>query len=51
MASPADVISVLVVLEFVAMAAVVLVLFPFDVVAPVVPLLVVFLVALLLYRS
>ena len=51
MASPAEAISVLVVLEFVVMSAVVLLLVPFEVAAPVVPLLLVFLIALQLYRS
>lgn len=46
-----DTISVLVALEFVVMAAVVLLLVPLEVAAPLVPLLLVLLVALHLYRS
>ena len=48
---PTDVISVLVALEFVVMSAVVFLFVPLDVAAPLVPLLLVFLVALHLYRS
>lgn len=51
MPSPVDAISVLVALEFVVMSAVLLLLLPFEVAAPLVPLLLVFLVALHLYRS
>lgn len=51
MANPAEVISVLVALEFVVLSAVVLLLVPLEVAAPVIPLLLVFLVALQLYRS
>ena len=51
MANPAEVISVLVALEFVVLSAVVLLLIPLEVAAPVIPLLLVFLIALQLYRS
>ena len=51
MADPAEVISVLVVLEFVVMSAVLLLLVPLEVAAPLIPLFLVFLVALHLYRS
>lgn len=51
MANPVEVISVLVVLEFVVMSAVVLLLVPLEVAAPLVPLLLVFLIALQMYRS
>lgn len=50
MADPAEVVSVLVVLEFVVMASIVLLLVPLEVAAPLVPLLLVFLVALRMYR-
>lgn len=46
-----DTLSVLVALEFVVMATVVLVLVPLEVAAPLVPLLLVLLLALLKYRS
>ncbi|MFB6107319.1 MAG: hypothetical protein ABEJ82_00560 [Haloplanus sp.] len=45
-----DVVSVLVALNFVVVAAFLLVVGPFDAVAPVVPLLLVLLLALVLYR-
>ncbi|WP_169794673.1 hypothetical protein [Haloprofundus marisrubri] len=51
MADPAEVVSVLVVVEFVVLTSVVLLLFPLEVAAPAVPLLLVFVVALYLYRS
>lgn len=51
MADPGDVVSVLVALEFVVTAAVVLLVAPLEVAAPLVPLLLVFLVALHVYRS
>ncbi|ELZ81860.1 hypothetical protein C453_17629 [Haloferax elongans ATCC BAA-1513] len=51
MANPVEVLSLLVVLEFVIMSAIVLVLVPLEVAAPIIPLLLVFLVALQLYRS
>lgn len=51
MADPADVVSVLVALEFVVVSVVVLLLVPLDVAAPLVPLLLVFLLALHTYRS
>ena len=50
MTEPAELISVLVALEFVVVASVVLLLVPFEVAAPLVPLLLVFLVGLELYR-
>ncbi|UPV74626.1 hypothetical protein M0R89_00815 [Halorussus limi] len=50
MADPAEAISVLVVVEFVVMAAVLLVLVPFEAAAPVLPLLLFFAVVLHLYR-
>lgn len=51
MANPAEVISVLVALEFVVMSAVVLLLVPLEIAAPIIPLLLVFLIALQMYRS
>lgn len=51
MANIPEVISVLVALEFVVMSAIVLVLVPLEVAAPLIPLLLVFLVALHLYRT
>lgn len=51
MATPADVVSVLVALEFVVLSAVVLLLVPLEVAAPLIPLLLVFVVALQMYRS
>lgn len=51
MSSPVEVVSVLVALEFVVMAAVVLLLVPFEAAAPLIPLLLVFLIALQMYRS
>ncbi|SEL13901.1 hypothetical protein [Haloferax larsenii] len=51
MANPAEVLSLFVVLEFVIMSAVVLVLVPLEVAAPIIPLLLVFLVVLQKYRS
>jgi hypothetical protein len=44
-------LGVLVALEFVVVAGVVLLLVPFEAAAPLVPLVLVFLVALYLYRS
>ncbi|WP_191965455.1 MULTISPECIES: hypothetical protein [Haloferax] len=49
MAQPFEVISVLVALEFVAMAAIVLLLGPLEAVVSVVPLMVVLLIALVVY--
>lgn len=51
MANPAEVVSVLVALEFVVMSAVVLLLVPLEIAAPIIPLLLVFLIALQMYRS
>ncbi|WP_435066752.1 hypothetical protein [Haloplanus sp. C73] len=51
MPSQYDALSILVALEFVVLAAFVVVVAPFEVAAPLVPLLLVFLVAILLYRS
>lgn len=51
MVPPADIVSVLVALEFVVMSAVVLLLAPLEVAAPLIPLLLVFVIALLRYRS
>ncbi|ELZ79510.1 hypothetical protein C455_07997 [Haloferax larsenii JCM 13917] len=51
MANPVEVLSLLVVLEFVIMSAIVLLLVPLEVAAPIIPLLLVFLVVLQLYRS
>jgi hypothetical protein len=51
MAHPAELLSVLVALEFVVMSAVLLLLVPLDVAAPLIPLLLVFLLALQSYRS
>jgi hypothetical protein len=50
MADPAELISVLVTLEFVVVTSVVLLLVPLDVAAPLVPLLLACLIALWLYR-
>lgn len=51
MASPAETLSVLLALEFVVTTAVVLLLVPLSVAIPLVPLLLVFTVALYLYWS
>ena len=51
MDTPAQAISVLVVLEFVVMSSIVLLLVPVKAAAPLLPLLLVFLIALQLYRS
>lgn len=51
MPRPADAISLLVALEFVVVSAVLLLLLPLEVAAPIIPLFLVFLVALQLYRS
>lgn len=51
MVEPRELISLLVVVEFVVMAGVVLLLVPLEVAAPLVPLLLVFLLALHAYRS
>lgn len=51
MVRPAEIISVLVAVEFVVMSAIVLLLAPLEVAAPLIPLLLVFLIALQLYRS
>ena len=51
MADPADVVSVLVAVEFVVVSGLVLLLVPLETAAPIVPLLLVFLIALYLYRS
>ena len=49
MPSPADAISLLVVLEFVLLAAILLLLLPFEAAAPFVPLALLFVLALVLY--
>ena len=51
MATPADAVSVLVAVEFVVMSSIVLLLVPLKAAAPLLPLLLVFLIALQLYRS
>ncbi|WP_200862279.1 hypothetical protein [Candidatus Halobonum tyrrellensis] len=51
MVDPADAVSVAVAVEFVVMASILLLVVPFRVAAPLVPLLLAFLVALHLYRS
>ena len=51
MARPSEAVSVLVALEFVIMSALVLLLAPLEVALPLVPLMLVFLVALQSYRS
>ncbi|MCO8268521.1 hypothetical protein ACOZ4B_16700 [Haloferax prahovense] len=51
MADPTEVISLLVVVEFVVLSAVVLLLVPLEAAAPILPLCLVFLVTLHLYRS
>ena len=51
MPTPADVLSVLVALEFVVLSAVILLVVPLEAAAPIIPLLLVFLVALQVYRS
>ncbi|GAA0248966.1 hypothetical protein GCM10009000_076430 [Halobacterium noricense] len=51
MANPIEVVSVLIALEFVVMSVVLLVVVPLEVAAPIIPLLLVFLIALQLYRS
>jgi hypothetical protein len=51
MADPRDVVSLLVVLEFVVVTAIVSLLIPIDVVAPLVPLFAAFVLVLLLYLS
>lgn len=51
MTSPAEAVSVMVALEFVVMSAILLLLVPLEVAAPVIPLLLVFLIALQQYRS
>ncbi|MFC7202091.1 hypothetical protein ACFQJC_01080 [Haloferax namakaokahaiae] len=51
MPNPAESLSLLVVLEFVVVASIVLLLVPFDVAAPFVPLLLFFVVVLYLYRT
>jgi len=51
MPSPTDALSLLVAVEFVAMASFVLLVAPLEVAAPLVPLLLVFLVAIHLSRS
>jgi hypothetical protein len=51
MPGPTDAISVLVALEFVVTSLVVILLVPLEVAAPLVPLLLVFLLALWRYRS
>lgn len=51
MPDPVDGLSVLVAVEFVVMSAVVLLLVPLEAAVPLVPLLLVFLVALHAYRS
>jgi hypothetical protein len=51
MANPVDAVSVIVALEFVVMSVILLLLVPLEVAAPIIPLLLVFLIALQLYRS
>jgi hypothetical protein len=51
MTSPVNAISVIVALEFVLMSVILLLLVPLEVAAPIIPLLLVFLIALKLYRS
>lgn len=51
MTNSGEVISVLVALEFVVMSAVVLLLVPLEVALPLIPLLLIFLIALQMYRS
>jgi hypothetical protein len=51
MTSPAEAISVMVALEFVVTSAILLLLVPLEVAAPIVPLLLVFLIAHQQYRS
>lgn len=51
MVDPAEAISVFVVVEFVVMASVVLLLVPLEAAAPLVPLLLFFLIVLHRYRS
>lgn len=51
MTDSVEVVSVLMVLEFVVMSAVVLLLVPLEVAVPLVPLLLVFLIALQFYRN
>ena len=51
MADQSEIVSVLVALEFVVMASIVLLLVPFETAVSVIPLLSIFLIALLLYRS
>ncbi len=51
MAPPAETVSVLMALEYVVMASIVLLLVPLSVAVPLVPLLLIFAIALYLYRS
>lgn len=51
MTDPLELVSLFVIVEFVVMAGMVLLLVPLEVAAPIVPLLLVFLVALHAYRS
>jgi hypothetical protein len=51
MPSPAEVISLLVAVEFVVMSAIVLRFVPLKAAAPIIPLLLVFLITLQLYRG
>ncbi|WP_175609596.1 hypothetical protein [Haladaptatus litoreus] len=51
MANPAEAVSVLVALEFVFMSAIVLVLVPLEAAFSIIPLFLLFLIALHLYRS
>jgi hypothetical protein len=51
MANSAEVVSLLVVLEFVVMSLLVLLLAPLEATASLIPLLLVFLIALYLYRA
>jgi hypothetical protein len=51
MPSPADALSLLVAVEFLVMAGLVLLVTPLHVAAPVIPILLVFLIAIHLYRS
>jgi hypothetical protein len=51
MTSPVDAVSVIVALEFVVLSVLLLLLAPLEVAAPIIPLLLVFLIALQRYRS
>ncbi|WP_423745985.1 hypothetical protein V5735_08565 (plasmid) [Haladaptatus sp. SPP-AMP-3] len=51
MVAPSEIVSALVAVEFVVMASIVLLVGPFEAAISLIPLLLVFLIALLLYRS